>query len=201
MVRHRLHRRLRGWLGRPLDWDDPGIGRFLSDKLVALEREKCRFCYLLCRAMNARRLLEVGTSFGVSTIYLAAAARDNGDEATVVGTEIDSSKAAAARANLKEAGLGDFADIRHGDLRDTLSHLAGPIDFVLMDVWAPLAGPAIEWIDPHLRSGSAIVCDNVRSARREYRDYLDFVGDPANRFRTVTLPFGGGLELSVKAAC
>ena len=63
----------------PLDWNrfDERTDRFLSDKLVALDREKAELCYQLCRALRARRVVEAGTSFGVSTLYLAAAVRDN----------------------------------------------------------------------------------------------------------------------------
>jgi len=53
------------------------VKAFRSDKLVALDRNKAEFCYQLCRANNARRIVEAGTSYGVSTLYLAAALRDN----------------------------------------------------------------------------------------------------------------------------
>ena len=96
---------------------------FVRDKLVALDPEKCELCYLLCRALRARRVVEFGTSFGVSTIYLAAAVRDNvrdfGGEGTVIGTEIEPGKAAAAQGNVSEAGLGDFVEIRIGDATET----------------------------------------------------------------------------------
>jgi len=66
------------------------VKKFLSDKLVALEPDKAEFCYQLCRALKARRIVEAGTSHGVSTIYLAAAARDevreHGGQAVVIGT-------------------------------------------------------------------------------------------------------------------
>ncbi|EGI53964.1 hypothetical protein SUS17_3216 [Sphingomonas sp. S17] len=151
---------------RSPDWSDPALRRFLGDKLVALERDKCRLCYLLCRSSRATRIVEVGTSFGVSTIYLAAAARDNAEgrtnEALVIATEIDPAKAAAARANLEQVGLERFAEVRDGDFRQTLRGLAGPVDFVLLDIWAPLAGPAIELLAPHLLLGAIVACDNVR---------------------------------------
>ena len=57
---------------------EPRDHAFMADKLVALDRRKAEFCYLTCRAISARRVVEVGTSFGVSTLYLAAAVRDNG---------------------------------------------------------------------------------------------------------------------------
>src|SRR6202521_6073519 len=93
---------------------------FVSDKLVALDRDKAEFCYQLCRATNARRIVEIGTSYGVSTLYLAAAARDNvrasGGDGVVIGTEYEANKASAARAHFEQAGLSRFIDLREGDL-------------------------------------------------------------------------------------
>src|SRR5580704_17639258 len=77
---------------------------FMADKLVALEREKAEFCYMMCRAIGARRIVEVGTSFGVSTLYLAAAVRDNGG-GVVHAAENEPAKATQARANFEAAGL------------------------------------------------------------------------------------------------
>ena len=95
---------------------------FLSDKLNALDGDKAEFCYQLCRANDARRVVEIGTSYGVSTLYLAAAVRDNvravGGEGLVIGTEYEPAKARAARANFEEAGLADFIELREGDLRE-----------------------------------------------------------------------------------
>src|SRR5580704_6891642 len=148
---------------------------FRSDKLVALDRDKAEFCYQLCRAGNARRIVEIGTSYGVSTLYLAAAVRDN----------------------IAEAGLSRFIDLREGDLRQTLKKIDGPVDFVLMDIWIAMARPALELVAPHLRPGAIVVCDNTEQYRSAYADYFAFLAEPANGFRTMTLPFDGGLELSV----
>lgn len=192
-----LRRRLRGWLtGRPMDWDSPLLRTLLRDKLVALEPDKCRLCYLLCRAMNARRVVEVGTSFGVSTIYLAAAVRENGG-GTVVGTEIETRKIVEARRNLAAVGLSKTVDIREGDIRETLRDVGGAIDFALIDIWVPLARPALELLVPQLRRGAVVMCDNVVRFRREYGDYLDRVRDPRGGFQSITLRENGGFELSV----
>lgn len=177
---------------------------FLSDKLVALDPDKARFCYQLCRALGARRIVEVGTSYGVSTIYLAAAARDTvrefGGKAVVIGTEYEPAKAKAARANFERAGLSRFIDLREGDLRETLADLAGPVDFVLMDVWVNMARPALELVAPHLHPGSVVVADNTADPTwtEGYKDYFRFIADPRNRMRTMTLPFSGGFELTVR---
>ena len=150
------------------------VKTFLADKLVALDRDKALFCYQLCRALGARRIVEAGTSFGVSTLYLAAALRDN-DGGLVIATENEPAKAEAARANFAEAGLADLIALREGDLRETLADLSGPIDFLLVDIWTPLARPALELVSPHLRAGAAIVCDNTATYREYYRDYFDYI--------------------------
>ena len=75
---------------------------FRSDKLVALDRDKAEFCYQLCRAGNARRIVEIGTSYGVSTLYLAAAVRDN---ARASGGEF--SRVSGARSSSQEPGTDE----------------------------------------------------------------------------------------------
>jgi predicted O-methyltransferase YrrM len=174
----------------------------LADKLVAFDRNKAEFCYTLCRALNARCVVEAGTSFGVSTIYLAAAVRDNArrDEprGMVIGTEHEPTKAKAARENFAAAGVAEFVDLREGDLRETLRHIESPVDFMLIDIWVPMARPALERVAPRMRAGSMVVCDNTARFRKAYREYFDFLNDPANGFVTMTIPFAGGLELSVK---
>lgn len=175
---------------------------FVSDKLVALDRDKAEFCYQLCRAIQARRIVEIGTSYGVSTLYLAAALRDtiraHGGGGRVIGTEYESGKAEAARRHFTEAGLGHLVELREGDLRQTLKGLEGPIDFVLVDIWIEMARPGLELVAPHLRREAVVVCDNTAAYREAYADYFAFLDDPANGFRTMTLPFEGGFELSVR---
>jgi len=175
---------------------------FVRDKLVALDPEKCDLCYMLCRAIGARRVVEFGTSFGVSTIYLAAAVRDTvreqGGEGIVVGTEIEPSKAEVAAANITEAGLSPFVEVRVGDARETLKEAGGPVDFLLLDSWIPLVRPVMEVMAAQLRPGAIVLCDNVERYEREYSDYTSFVRDPKHGFRSVLLSHQGGLELSIK---
>ena len=183
-----------------LSWDglDADANRFMADKLVALEPIKAEFCHLLCRALRAKRIVEVGTSYGVSTLYLADALRSNGG-GVVIATEFEPEKAAAARANFAEAGVSDLIDLREGDLRETLKVIEGPVDFALMDIWTEMARPAIELIGPHLRPGAVVVADNTGERfRHSYRHFFEYVNDPANGLSTMTLPFEGGLELVVK---
>jgi len=74
----------------------------------------------------------------------------------------------------------------------------GPVDFVLLDIWAEAVMPAILNIAPHLRPGVVVIADNTESARRGYEAYFTFVADPKNRLKTLTLPFPGGLEMTVR---
>ena len=204
-MRHHFASRFKD--GKPTEPIDLGVGedkRFVADMLVALDRDKALLCYSLCRALNAKRVVEAGTSFGVSTLYLAAALRDNarldGLNGTVIGTEYEPRKANTARANFARAGLSDFIDLREGDLRETLKRLDGPIDFMLIDIWIPMARPALELVSPHLRKGAIVVCDNTGHLREAYADYFAFVNDPKNHLLTMTLPYEGGLELSTRVA-
>lgn len=183
-----------------LSWDglDDDANRFMADKMVALEPIKAEFCAMLCRALRATRVVEVGTSFGVSTLYLADAVRANGG-GVVIGTEYEAAKAAAARETFMAAGVADLIDLREGDLRETLKVIDGPVDFVLMDIWTEMARPALELVHPHLRPGAIVVADNTGDFfRHAYRHFFEFVHDPKNGLKTMTLPFQGGLELVVK---
>src|SRR5207344_1105816 len=195
-----------------LDWNqfDERTNQFLKDKLIALDRSKAEFCYHVCRALRAQRVVEAGTSFGVSTLFLAAAVRDNfpnvaqvqldrGGRPIVIGTESEPEKARIARGHFAEAGLSDLIELHEGDLRETLADVQGPIDFMLIDIWTPMARPALSLIAPRLREGAVVICDNTLQFRAAYGEYFDFVHDPRNGLRTMTLPFEGGLEFTVRA--
>lgn len=152
--------------------------------------------YLLCRSIGAKRVVEFATSVGMSTLYFAAAVRDNGG-GIVIGSEIVPSKIAAARRNLADAGLAAVADIREGDARVTLRDLGGPVDFVLIDGWPikekpSLAMQVMNVIAPQIRIGGLVMNDNGEE------DYLAFVRDPASGFLSLSLPLKGSTELSVK---
>ena len=182
----------------PENYCDDDMHRFLSDKMVALDRDKAEFCYQLCRSLRATRVVEAGTSFGISTLYLAAAVRDNQVEnGIVIGTEHEPRKVKIARENFRKAGLSEFIELREGDLRQTLKDVGGPVDFMLVDIW-DVALPALALVSTSLRPGAIVTCDNTTVDAVEYRDYFEFINDPSNRFRTMTIPFQGGFELSVR---
>lgn len=142
---------------------------------------------------NARRIVEFGTSFGVSAIYLACAVRDNGG-GTVIGTELEASKAARAYENLEAAGVAEFVDIRVGDAVDVLTaELGGEVDLVHLDSVLSLYLAVLRLLTHRLRSNALVVAENATP------DYLEYVNEPESGFLSLTLPFDGerGNELSV----
>jgi predicted O-methyltransferase YrrM/DNA-binding PadR family transcriptional regulator len=152
--------------------------------------------YLLCRTLRAKRVVEFATSVGVSTLYFAAAMRDNGG-GKVIGSELVPQKIEAAHRNLAAAGLDSWVELRAGDARATLRDLGGPVDFALIDGWPTgsepsLAREVVQIIAPQLRSGALLMNDNAEP------DYLSYVRDPANGFISITLPMKGGTELALK---
>jgi predicted O-methyltransferase YrrM len=188
--------RVRAQPRRPGPLDNPNLSR--DPYGFSIVPEQGDLIYLLCRGMHATRVVEFATSVGMSTLYFAAAMRDNGG-GTVIGSELVPAKVAAARRNLADAGLSDYADIREGDARRTLRDLGAPVDFILIDSWPVNEGPSlarqvIEIVAPQLRIGGYLMNDNAEP------DFLEYVRDPANGFLSVTLPIKGGTELCVKVA-
>lgn len=165
-------------------------GNFLS-----ISPEFGRFLYVCARSGGARRIVEFGTSFGVSTIHLAAAVRDNGG-GQVIGTELEPGKAARAAEHLRAAGLADLVDIRVGDALDTLRSVAGPIDLVLLDGAFTLYRPVLHLLEPHLRAGALVVSENA------VPETLAYLRDPVSGYLSLPLPFdpGRGNELSLRTS-
>ena len=169
-----------------------------ADYGFSIHPEQGDLIYLLCRGMGARRVVDFATSVGMSALYFAAAMRDNGG-GQVIGAELVAPKAEVARANLAEAELDRYVDIRIGDARETLWDLGGPIDFALIDGWPGGEGPSlarqvIETLAPQIRIGGYVLNDNAEP------DFLDFIRDPANGFISLSLPIKRGTELALKVA-
>jgi predicted O-methyltransferase YrrM len=172
----------------------------LKDAFIPVSPAAGRFLYLTARVLGARSIVEFGTSFGISTLYLAAALRDNGG-GRVIGSELEPSKHARALAHLREAGLDAFAEVRLGDALKTLaSDLPEPVDLVLLDGWKDVYLPVLELLTPRLRPGSVVIADNVRTFKRTLAPYVARVQSGRHGFQSVTLPFTSGFEYSVRLA-
>jgi predicted O-methyltransferase YrrM len=151
--------------------------------------------YALVRASRPETVVEFGTSFGISTIYLAAGVADNGS-GHVYGSELSASKVTAASANLAEAGLDRHATVLAGDALETLATVPGEIGLVLLDGWKGLYRPVLELLEPRLRPGALVVADD--SSFDSVAPYLEYVRDPANGYVTVAFPVEDGMEISVR---
>jgi predicted O-methyltransferase YrrM len=172
---------------------------FLKDKMIPIHREQGAFLYLLARSIGAKTIVEFGTSHGLSTIYLAAAVRDNGG-GKVIGTEFVPEKVTEAQRNLDESGLARFAQIQQGDARQTLRDLPHGIDLCLMDGFPPYSLEVFRLIAPRLRKGAIIVVDGTDMLREVQAGFLAYLRDPRNGFRYTELSFGDGTGLAVKDA-
>ncbi|KAL8822301.1 MAG: hypothetical protein Q9191_006960 [Dirinaria sp. TL-2023a] len=181
-----------------------GFDDLMRDKFIALDQDKCHFVYLICRAIRARNVIEVGTSFGVSTMYLALAVGSNakllGQAGMVIATEKESSKAQKARQYWHEAGerVESQIELREGDLQETLASDLPTVDLLLLDIWAPLALPALKLVEHKLRSGAVIIVDNSISSAAQYADLLTYLRTPEHGFTSVTIPYSNGLEMVMK---
>jgi len=120
---------------------------------------------------DCKRIVEFGTSFGISTIYLADAARHTGGR--VVTTELLRSKVQTALKNIENAGLIDFVEVREGDAMLTLKESIGPIDFLFLDGWKDLYLPLFKMLEPHFHTGTLIYADNMDMPdTKTYADYI-----------------------------
>ncbi|MGE0666590.1 MAG: O-methyltransferase [Sphingomonadales bacterium] len=177
--------------------DLPGLYRFYAGNFLSVDPEFGRFLYMLVRSCKATRIVEFGSSMGISAIYMAAALRDMGG-GVLIGTEMEPGKAERARANVAAAGLADLVEFRVGDARETLkSGVGGEIDMVLLDGAFTLYHAVLMLLEPHLRPGAVIVGEN---ALQQASGYLDYVRDPGNGYLSTPLPFspGRGNELTIK---
>lgn len=177
--------------------DYKGVYHGYADNFLSVSPEFGRFLYICARARQAKRIVEFGTSFGISTIHLAAALRDGGG-GQLIGTELEPTKAQRAHQNLAAAGLADNVDIRVGDALETLREgIGGNIDLVLLDGAFSLYLPVLKLLEPQLSPGALVIAEN---AIEESGDYLTYVRNPDNGYRTMPLPFdeGRGNEMSVR---
>lgn len=159
---------------------------------LAVSPETARLLYMLARANGARAIVEFGTSFGISTIHLAAALRDNGG-GRLVGSELEPQKIEQARANLRAAGLEDLVDVREGDALETLARdLPERVDVLLLDGHKPLYGPILDLVAPRLRAGAFLVADNADACP----GYVARVRAPGGGYLSV--PFAEDVEVSMK---
>lgn len=164
----------------------------LKDYALPVSRETGTLLYLLARSTRARSIVEFGTSFGISTLHLAAALRDNGG-GQLITTEFEPSKAERARGNLRSGGLLDLVEIREGDALQTLrTGLPDSIDLVLLDGAKGLYPEILALLESRLRAGALVIADNADYSP----DYLARVRSPEAGY--LSTPFGEDVEVSIR---
>ena len=167
-----------------------------DEMLLPVGRAAGTLMHLLVTAGEMPRILEVGSSYGYSTTWLAAAAREVGGK--VISLELQVAKTGYAQTQLARAGLESFVEFRVGDARTSLRALPGPFDFVLIDLWKDLYVPVYDLLHPKLAQGAIIVADNMlqpENARVHAKAYRERVR-AAPDMTSVLLAVGNGLEVS-----
>jgi predicted O-methyltransferase YrrM len=164
--------------------------------LISVGRATGQLLNILAKSIGAKTIVELGTSYGYSTVWLAEAARANGGK--LITLDKADYKQNHARQQLKRAGLDGYVEFRLGDALETLRSLNGPFDFVLVDLWKELYAPCLEIFYPKLAPGAFVAADNMiypdvyRESALEYRKLVR----SKPKIDSVLLPVGSGVELS-----
>jgi predicted O-methyltransferase YrrM len=171
----------------------------LDRAFIPVDKDAGRFLYAVVRGAAAGTVVEFGTSFGISTIYMAAAIRDR-RAGSIITTELHAGKAETARSNFERAGLLDVIDLRVGDALETLRNLTPDVSVVFLDGWKNLYLPVLKLLEPVVTPGALIVADDLNLFPDVLAPYLAYVRQPANGYVSVTVPIGDAMELSVRTA-
>lgn len=168
-----------------------GGGEFvrLGEFYLAASREEGEFLYILARPIGARSIVEFGASFGISSVYLAAAAKDNGG--TLTTTEVHPEKCAALEATFARAELSDVVQLLEGDARETLKSIYEPIDPLFLDGWKSAYLPIFSLLRPKLAPGALVLADNCH--HEAAKDYLATVTSCEQGFATT---ISGGFAIT-----
>lgn len=176
---------------------DPRTAMAVRDNyLLHVGEDAARFLHALIVGRKARTVVELGTSYGYSTLFLADAARITGGR--VFTLELSSEKQTYARAQLEEAGLADRVEWLQGDALELLAGLEGPFDFVLLDIWKELYIPCLDLFAPKMAVGGIVAADNIllpEQVRLEAMAYQAAVRAKPG-FESALLQIGQGIELS-----
>ena len=182
------------WAG--MSWEE--IGKHIDEFLLFVGPETGKLMHMLAIAAKSKVLVEIGASYGYSTVWLADAARATGGK--VHSLELSASKVEHARGQLRRAGLESYVEFHVGDARESLKSMSGPFDFVLLDLWKDLYIPCFELFHAKLGAGAFVVADNMlfpeqaRSEAERYRAAVRAKDD----LDSVLLPIGSGVEISKK---
>jgi predicted O-methyltransferase YrrM len=164
-----------------------------DQRMRAVGPETGRFINIIASSLNRPTILEIGTSFGYSGIWLGAAARAS--DGRVITMEVHGYKSIYAKEMAEKAGLDDVIDFQIGDAVKLIERLECKIDFVLLDLWKDLYIPCLEVFYPKLSSGAVIVADNMLGRDPAVKEY-GLAVRAKRGITSVLLPIGQGLEVS-----
>lgn len=160
---------------------------------LPINRDQGEFIYDLLLSEGSKHIVEFGTSFGISTLFLAAAARQTGGH--IVTSELLPEKCAIAQKNFERAGISDLVDLREGDAMDTLASVDDGIDFLLLDGWNDLYLPVLQMVEHKLNKGAYIYTDNASFPGTE--PLLSYLRENSVKFESEHMKTGkGGIELT-----
>ena len=169
----------------------------LNEFLLPVGEEVGIFINSLAKSAKSKTILEIGTSYGYSTIWLAEAAKANGGK--VITLEISAEKAAYARQKTEEAGVSEFVEFRVGDALESIADAPETFDFVLVDVWKELYLPCFDLFFPKLKTGAWVLADNMifpPHSLPEATAYRNRIRE-TKAFDTLLMPIGSGIEVSL----
>ena len=168
-----------------------------SRKMLNLESDTARLIAILARAASVTRVIEIGTSNGYSTIWLAWAVAPAGGR--VISIEKSPQKHAMARKNLARAGFENQVELRLGDASTIARELPGPFDLVFFDADRVTAPEQLRILLPKLTPRALLLADNVLSHPNEIAGYLNAVIDLTD-FEHIVVPVGKGLSIACRAS-
>jgi predicted O-methyltransferase YrrM len=170
----------------------------IEEFLISIGPDTGQLLHTLARSLRAKNIVEIGASYGYSTIWLADAARAVSGK--VHSFELSQKKVDFIKDKLRSVGLQDYVEFHVGDALQNLPKLNVPLDLVLIDCWKSLYIPCFKLLHPRLASGGVIVADNMlypvetQSDANKYRAFVHETKD----LDSVLLPIGSGIELSRK---
>lgn len=190
-----MHSNLRAFLkqlaeyGRVHDAQEPQHSR----KMLNLEADTAELVSILAQSSRAQQALEIGTSNGYSTIWLAASIGPSGGRVTSI--ERSHEKQTMARENLLKVGLLEYLDLRLGDATEVIRTLSGPFDFVFFDADRTSAPDQLTLLLPKLSPRALVLADNALSHPDQIAGYITMVNSLGN-FQHVIVPVGKGLSVA-----
>lgn len=152
--------------------------------------------YTLARSSGAKRIIEFGTSYGISSIYLTAAVLDNGG-GKFIGSELEEHKCDFANRMLSEIGFSDIARIIQGDALETFKSVSGTWDLLFLDGWKSVYLDVFKIMENKIRVGGVVLAADIDKFENDTQNFVDYVHESPN-YDVVTMPIGDGFIFAIR---